>query len=74
MRKFIAAGVIAGAALLATPAIAGAEGNAYGATARACVAELGAPNLGQGIQDGKLAHPGAKMTAKTIAESIHCAD
>ena len=74
MKKFIAAAALAGAALIATPAIAGAEGNAYGKTARECVAGLGAPNLGQGIQAGKLAHPGAKMTAKTIAESIHCAD
>ena len=48
------------------------QGNAYGKVAKECVAELGAPSLGQGIQAGKLAHPGAKMTAKTIAESIHC--
>lgn len=52
---------------------ASAAGHGYGKTAKECVATLGAPSLGAGIQAGKVAHPGAKMTAKTIAESIHCA-
>lgn len=50
-----------------------AEGNAYGKVSTECVATLGASSLGAGIQAGKLAHPGAKMTAKSIAESVHCA-
>lgn len=48
------------------------SGNAYGKDARACVAALGATSLGAGIQAGKQAHPGVKMTAKTIAMSVHC--
>lgn len=73
MKKLIAGAVIAGAAVMALPAVAGAEGNAWGKDARACVAAFDV-NLGQGIQAGKATHPGAKMTPKTIAQSIHCAD
>lgn len=51
---------------------ASAAGNAYGKEAGTCVAALGVPSLGAGIQAGKVAHPGAKMTAKTIAMSVHC--
>ena len=72
MRKYIAGAAIAAAALMAVPAVAGAEGNAWGKDARACVAAFDV-NLGQGIQAGKAAHPGVKMTPKTIAQSIHCA-
>ncbi len=53
-------------------ASAAGSGNAYGKNARECVAALGVTSLGAGIQAGKAAHPGAKMTAKTIAESVHC--
>ena len=50
-------------------------GHAYGKTAAECVAALpGAPSLGAAIQAGREAHPDAKMTAKTIAMSVHCAD
>ncbi len=73
-RAFAVAGV---AALVlgstAVTATAAGQGNAYGKHARACVAALGADSLGSGIQAGREAHPGAKMTAKTIAMSIHCA-
>jgi len=72
MKKYIAGAAIAAAALMAVPAVAGAEGNAWGKDARACVAAFDV-NLGQGIQAGKAAHPGVKMTPKTIAQSIHCA-
>ena len=72
MKKYIAGAAIAAAALMAVPAVAGAEGNAWGKNARECVAAFDV-NLGQGIQAGKAAHPGVKMTPKTIAQSIHCA-
>ena len=71
MRKFIAGAASAAAALMAVPALAGAEGNAWGKNARECVAAFDL-NLGQGIQAGKAAHPGVKMTPKTIAQSVHC--
>ena len=71
MRKFIAGAAIAAAAVMAVPAIAGAEGHAWGKNARECVAAFNV-NLGQGIQAGKAAHPGVKMTPKTIAQSVHC--
>ena len=48
------------------------SGKAYGKNAQMCVAALDAPSLGAAIQAGKAAHPGAKMTAKTIAMSVHC--
>lgn len=54
-------------------ASAAESGNAYGKVAKECVAALGADSLGAGIQAGKDAHEGAKMTAKTIAMSVHCA-
>jgi hypothetical protein len=68
----IAAATIAVGAVVAVPAVAGAEGNAWGKDARECVAAFDV-NLGQGIQAGKAAHEGAKMTPKTIAQSVHCA-
>ena len=73
MRKFIAGAAIAAAAVMAVPAVAGAQGNAWGKDARDCVAAFDV-NLGQGIQAGKATHPGAKMTPKAIVESIHCTD
>jgi hypothetical protein len=55
-------------------ATAADHGKAYGKTARACLsAGFGTSSLGAGIQNGKKAHDGAKMTAKTIAMSVHCA-
>jgi hypothetical protein len=55
-------------AALAIPAAASA-GNAYGLETMSCLDK----SVGAAIQAGKIAHPGAKMTAKTIAESPHCA-
>lgn len=72
MRKFLAGTAFAAVAMLAAPAIAGADGNAWGKNARACVAAFDV-NLGQAIQAGKAVHPGVKMTPKTIAQSVHCA-
>jgi hypothetical protein len=68
---------IAGCAALLLTAGAGVanaapEGNAYGKNAKDCVASLGIDSLGAGIQAGRVTHPGAKMTAKTIAMSVHC--
>ena len=71
MKKLIAGAVIAATAVIAVPTIAGAQGNAWGKNARECVAAFDV-NLGQGIQAGKAAHPGVKMTPKTIAQSVHC--
>ena len=73
VKKLFAGAVIAGAALMAVPAVAGAQGNghAWGRDARACVANFDV-NLGQGIQAGKVAHPGLKITPQAIAQSIHC--
>lgn len=62
---------IAAAAVMAVPTAAGAHGNSWGKDARRCVAAFNV-NLGQGIQAGRAAHPGLKITPKTIAESIHC--
>jgi hypothetical protein len=73
VKKLIAGAVIAGAAVMALPAVAGAEGNAWGKDARACVAAFDV-NLGQGIQAGKAAHPGAKVVPQSIAQSVHCTD
>ncbi len=72
MRKLIAGVAIAAAAVMAVPAVAGATGNAWGKNARECVAAGFNVNLGQGIQAGKVAHPGVKMTPETIAQSVHC--
>ena len=55
-------------------ASAAGSGNAWGKKAQECVAALDAPSLGAAIQAGKAAHEGAKMTAKTIAMSVHCAE
>jgi len=62
---------VSAAALLVVPATASA-GNGYGNETRECVAGLGLSSVGEAIQAGREAHPGAKMTAKTIAESVHC--
>ena len=72
MKKFIAGAAIAVAAVVTVPAVAGAQGNAWGKEARECVAAFDV-NLGQGIQAGKATHPGVKMTPKAIVGSIHCA-
>ena len=72
MRKLIAGATIVAVALVSAPAVAGADGPAWGKNARECVAAFDV-NLGQGIQAGKAAHPGAKITPKTIVQSIHCA-
>lgn len=71
MKKIIAISATVLLSLAGSVTAASAEGNAYGATARDCFASYG--NLGQVIQEGKMAHPGVKMTAKTLAESAHCA-
>jgi hypothetical protein len=58
--------------LLAIPATASAGDTAWGKKAGDCVAALDL-TLGQAIQAGKEAHPGAKISPKAIAESVHCA-
>jgi len=73
MKKLVAGAAISAAALLAFPAVAGASGNAWGNKARECVAAGFDVNLGQGIQLGKVAHPGLKITPEAIAQSVHCA-
>lgn len=70
----IGTALLIGGALAVSPATAGAKGNAYGNSARECVAGLGLTSLGAAIQAGRAVHPGAKITAKTIATSIHCVD
>jgi hypothetical protein len=72
MRKLVAGVLVAASAVLAVPAVASA-GNAWGKDARECVSAGFDLNLGQAIKDGRAAHPGAKMTPKTIAQSVHCA-
>jgi hypothetical protein len=51
------------------PQAAEGNGQAYGAVVQQC---LGV-SVGDAIAAGKVAHPGIKMTAKTIAQSPHCA-
>jgi len=72
MKKLIV--TLGAAVLVAIPATAAtaSAGNAYGTEAKECVAGLGLSSVGEAIQVGKDAHPDAKMTAKTIAESVHC--
>jgi hypothetical protein len=74
MKRTIA---VIGTALLLVGAGAGAasagEGHAYGKVTKECVAALGLSSVGSAIQAGRDSHPDAKMTAKTIAESAHCA-
>ena len=72
MRKLVAGVLVAASAVIAVPAVASAEGNAWGKNARECVGDGFDLNLGQAIKAGKAAHPGAKMTPKTIAQSVHC--
>ena len=55
-------------AALAVPAAASA-GNAWGTETASCLGK----SVGAAIQAGREAHPGVKMTAKTIAQSPHCA-
>lgn len=50
-------------------ATAAESGKAYGKVAKDCFES----SLGASIQSGKMVHPDAKMTAKTIAMSVHCA-
>jgi len=64
--------LLAAALLLAVPATASASDAAWGKKAGDCVAALDL-NLGQAIQAGKEAHPGAKISPMAIAESVHCA-
>lgn len=54
--------------LLALPAAA--EGHAYGKIAGDCV--ISSKNLGQALKNGTEIH-GVKVTAKSFAESPHCA-
>lgn len=53
------------------PAAQAAEprGNAHGAIVQMCLDM----SVGEAIKAGKAAHPGAGMTAKSIAQSVHCA-
>lgn len=53
------------------PAAQAAEGigHAYGVVVQQCFGV----SVGDAIAAGKVVHPGVKMTAKTIAESPHCA-
>ncbi|MBI4899071.1 MAG: hypothetical protein HY829_01185 [Actinobacteria bacterium] len=72
MKKLLVGATIALLAFAgAAPTAQAAEGNgqAYGAVVQQC---LGV-SVGDAIAAGKVAHPGIKMTAKTIAESPHCA-
>ena len=62
----LAAGAAVG--LLAVPAAA--DGNAYGQIAGDCV--ISSKNLGQALKNGSEIH-GVKVTAKSFAESPHCA-
>lgn len=72
IKKFLVgtAVALAAVAVSAPPAQAAeaGKGHAYGRTVHHCF-EM---PVGDAIAAGKLAHPGAKMTAKTLAESPHC--
>lgn len=72
MKKFLVGATIGLLAIAgAAPSAQAAEGSAhgYGVVVQQC---LGV-SVGDAIAAGKVAHPGLKMTAKTIAESPHCA-
>ena len=71
MKKFLIGSTIALLAFAgAAPAAQATEGSGRGngVVVQQCLDM----SVGQAIAAGKAAHPGAKMTAKTIAESPHC--
>lgn len=71
MKKYLVGTTVALFALagFAAPAQAAEpQGNAHGAVVQSCLSV----SVGDAIKAGKSAHPGAKMTAKTIALSVHC--
>lgn len=72
MKKLLLGATIALLALGGlAPAAQAAEGSGqgHGVVVQQC---LGV-SVGKAIAGGKVAHPGVKMTAQTIAESPHCA-
>lgn len=72
MKKFLIGttlGLIALAGVAPSAQAAENPGNAYGVSVQHCLKM----SVGDAIQAGRDAHPGAKMTAKTIAMSPHCA-
>lgn len=72
MKKYLIGTAIGALALVgiapAAQAAGHAEGNAYGVAVMSCLDK----SVGEAIQNGRAAHMGAKMTAKTIAMSPHC--
>ncbi|KYF63946.1 hypothetical protein BE11_06810 [Sorangium cellulosum] len=74
MKKILIAGTIGLFALAAAAPAAQAAGHEPGNRYGAVVMECRDKSVGEAIQNGRAAHPGAKMTAKTIAMSVHCAD
>ncbi len=73
MKKYLIGTAIGALALVSVAPVANAaghiEGNAYGVKTMTCLDK----SVGEAIQNGRDAHMGAKMTAKTIAMSPHCA-
>lgn len=72
MKKFLIGttiGLIAFAGVAPSAQATESSGQGYGVVVQACLDK----SVGAAIAAGKAAHPGVKMTAKTIAESIHCA-
>ncbi|MHA6524397.1 hypothetical protein [Tessaracoccus sp. G1721] len=71
MKKYLIGTTVALFALAGfAPAAQAAEpqGNGYGVAVQVCLDK----SVGEAIQNGRAAHAGAKMTAKTIAMSPHC--
>lgn len=72
MKKIVVGVVVAILAVTGSATAAQAsengEGHAYGRVVQQCLSM----SVGSAITAGRDAHPGVKMTAKTIATSPHC--
>lgn len=72
MKRYLIGTTIALFALAGVAPAAQAAGHEPGNRHGVVVQECTHVSVGDAIKAGKVAHPGAKMTAKTIAMSIHC--